>query len=75
MVSSIKCAEQCVSVSPLWWCGHQTLGRAVLGVGELHRALLCFSRSLRLNPDNEELREQDLKVHARFRDHDYYSIL
>ncbi|KAF2351847.1 Tetratricopeptide-like helical domain [Trinorchestia longiramus] len=60
-VTSIKYAEQAVTAAPLWWCSHQTLGRALMGIGELHRAVLCFSISLRLQPDNSELREHDLK--------------
>ncbi|XP_047738094.1 tetratricopeptide repeat protein 33 isoform X2 [Hyalella azteca] len=60
-VRSIKYAEEAVAAAPLWWCSHQTLGRALLGVGELHRAVLCFSICLRLQPDNSEVRNQDLK--------------
>lgn len=59
---SVRSAALAVSSAPLWWCGHQTLGRALTGVGDLHTAVLCFSRSLRLNPDNEELRQNDLQV-------------
>lgn len=61
-VPSIASGELAVSNAPLWWCGYQTLGRALLGVGELHRAVLCFSRALRLRPGMGELREDDLQV-------------
>uniref|UniRef100_A0A6A7G3I5 Tetratricopeptide repeat protein 33-like n=1 Tax=Hirondellea gigas TaxID=1518452 RepID=A0A6A7G3I5_9CRUS len=60
-VASIKCAEKAVAVSEMWWSGYQTLGRALMGVGEVHRAVLCFSRSLRLHPDDAHIRELDLK--------------
>jgi hypothetical protein len=72
-VRSIKYAEEAVAAAPLWWCSHQTLGRALLGVGELHRAVLCFSICLRLQPDNSEVRNQDLKVSNHFLEWCFFS--
>ncbi len=30
-----QAAEKAVSLNPLWWVGHQTLGRTKLGLGEV----------------------------------------
>jgi len=33
--SAVCAAEKAVGVNPNWWIGHQTLGRAQLGLGEV----------------------------------------
>ena len=40
--------------------GHQTLGRAHLGLGQLEAALRAFQRALHLAPWEEEIRKEDL---------------
>ena len=32
---ALQAAEKTTEVNPLWWVGHQTLGRARLGLGEV----------------------------------------
>ena len=58
---SIKCSEECVRLKPVWWVGHQTLGRAQMGLGEVGMAVRSFERALHLNPADQELREDDLQ--------------
>ena len=60
-VPSISCSSQCVRLQPTWWVGHQTLGRAQMGLGEVAMAVRSFERALHLNPGNEELRREDLE--------------
>eukprot|EP00090_Calanus_glacialis_P023571 TRINITY_DN36437_c0_g1_i1.p1 TRINITY_DN36437_c0_g1~~TRINITY_DN36437_c0_g1_i1.p1 ORF type:complete len:201 (+),score=64.08 TRINITY_DN36437_c0_g1_i1:39-641(+) len=60
-IVAIKAAEKCVQLKPNWWVGHQTLGRAQMGIGEVKLALRSFQVALHLNPDSEELREDDLR--------------
>ena len=60
-VPSISCSSECVRLQPTWWVGHQTLGRAQMGLGEVAMAVKSFERALHLNPDNEELRREDLE--------------
>ena len=60
-VPSICCSSECVRLQPAWWVGHQTLGRAQMGLGEVAMAVRSFEKALHLNPDNEELRSEDLQ--------------
>ena len=60
-VPSISCCSECVRLQPTWWVGHQTLGRAQMGLGEVAMAVRSFERALHLQPDNEELRRDDLE--------------
>ena len=60
-VPSIKCSSECVRLQPTWWVAHQTLGRAQMGLGEVAMAVRSFETALHLNPDNEELRKEDLE--------------
>lgn len=32
---AVQAAAKCTEVNPLWWVGHQTLGRAQLGLGDV----------------------------------------
>lgn len=32
---ALQAAEKTTEINPLWWIGHQTLGRARLGLGEV----------------------------------------
>jgi len=57
---SIKCSEECIKLQPTWWVGHQTLGRAQLGLGEVGMAVTSFEKALHLNPGDQELRRDDL---------------
>ena len=53
-------ALRVVAIDPRWWEAHQTLGRAFLGWGSLVEARRSFSRALHINPEDKELREEDL---------------
>lgn len=57
---AVCAAEKAVSLNANWWVGHQTLGRAQLGLGEVKLAVKSFSRAVHINPANAELREDDL---------------
>ncbi len=57
---AIESAQASVKIDPLWWPGLQTLGRAYLGYGKLQEAVTCFSKALHLNPESDELRNEDL---------------
>jgi len=59
-VPSIQCSEACIRLQPGWWVGHQTLGRAQIGLGEVGLAVKSFERAVHLNPADEELRRDDL---------------
>ncbi|XP_062569792.1 tetratricopeptide repeat protein 33-like [Saccostrea cucullata] len=57
---AVQAAVKCTEVNPLWWVGHQTLGRAQLGLGDVAMAVKSFSRAVHLYPDDEELWKEDL---------------
>ena len=59
-MDAIKAAEKSVKLRPNWWVGYQTLGRAQMGVGEVKLALKNFQVAVHLNPEDEELRKDDL---------------
>jgi len=58
---AVLSAQKAVELNPLWWVGHQTLGRAQLNLGEVALALKCFSRAFHINPSDEELRVSDFE--------------
>lgn len=57
---AVQAAAKCTEVNPLWWVGHQTLGRAQLGLGDVAMAVKSFSRAVHLYPADEELWKEDL---------------
>ena len=57
---AIKEAHKSVELSPNWGTAYQTLARAQLGYGELDLALKNFQKCLHYEPDNTEVREEDL---------------
>lgn len=57
---AVQEARKAVESCPTWWVAHQTLGRALLGLGEVRMAVLSFSRAVHLNPGDKELWEEDL---------------
>lgn len=58
---AVQSALVAVSLDPVWWEAHQTLGRTQLGLGEVQLAQRCFSKAVHLRPDQKELWEDDLK--------------
>lgn len=65
---AVASAEKSVEMTPMWWLGYQTLGRAQLAVGEVTMAIKCFSRAMHINPSSEELRLEDLQWAVELRD-------
>ena len=57
---AINAAQQAVSANPQWWIGWQTLGRALLNMGEIQSAIVHFEKAVHLNPDSRELWDDDL---------------
>lgn len=57
---AIEAAEKAVRLERSWWAGYQTLGRAQLGLGQLEQARISFQKAVHLNPEDEELRREDL---------------
>ncbi|XP_061192762.1 tetratricopeptide repeat protein 33-like [Saccostrea echinata] len=66
---AVQAAVKCTEINPLWWVGHQTLGRAQLGLGDVAMAVKSFSRAIRLFPDDEELWKEDLLWAKSLLDH------
>ena len=58
---AIAAAGEAVRLKPNWFIGHQTLGRAQMGLGEVELAVKSFQKAVHLNPDDEELRKDDLE--------------
>ena len=58
---AIDTSRRCLRGRPLWAGGYQTLGRAFLGAGRVREARTAFARGLHLSPEDQELREEDLK--------------
>ncbi|ELT88252.1 hypothetical protein CAPTEDRAFT_154287 [Capitella teleta] len=57
---AVSAANKSVELAPLWWVSHQTLGRALLGLGEVQLAARSFCRAVHLAPDEVEVLEEDL---------------
>ncbi|KAK2703008.1 hypothetical protein QYM36_018409 [Artemia franciscana] len=57
---AVSSAEEAVRLNQLWYIGHQTLGRARLGVGDVQLALKSFMKAYHLNPTSMELYVDDL---------------
>ncbi|KAK3090260.1 hypothetical protein FSP39_010483 [Pinctada imbricata] len=57
---AVSTARKVTELKPTWWVGHQTLGRALLGLGEVRMAVKSFSRAVHLNPTDNELWGEDL---------------
>jgi len=57
---AVEAAGKATTLENTWWVGHQTLGRAHLGLGNLEAALICFQKAVHLNPGEEELWSEDL---------------
>jgi len=60
-IPAIQAANRAIECNKTWWEGHQTLGRAQLGLGEIKLAKRSFQIALHLNPADEELRKNDLR--------------
>lgn len=60
-IPAIQAANRAIECNKSWWEGHQTLGRAQLGLGEINLAQRSFQIALHLNPADEELRKNDLR--------------
>lgn len=57
---AIESVTLAIQSKPLWWEAHQTLGRALLGIGNVDGAKKAFSRAFHIKPDDAELRVSDL---------------
>ncbi|KAF0310176.1 Tetratricopeptide repeat protein 33 [Amphibalanus amphitrite] len=55
-----EAAARAAALRPRWSAAQQTLGRTLLGLGELSLARRAFSLALHLQPDDAELRTDDL---------------
>merc|ERR1712133_141581 len=60
-IPAITSAQQCINMKPNWYIGHQTLGRAQMGLGEVQLAVKSFQKAVHLNPDDQDLRKNDLE--------------
>ena len=58
---AISAASEAVRIEPNWFIGHQTLGRAQMGLGEVELAVKSFQKAVHLNPEDKELRTEDLE--------------
>ena len=58
---AIEAAEKAINVDPMWYPAYQTLGRSHLGVGNVLRAVKSFSKARHINPEDQELKVQDLE--------------
>ena len=66
---AIESAESALLIDPMWYPAHQTLGRAHLGVGNVAGAVKAFSRARHINPEDEEIKIQDLEWAASLLTH------
>ncbi|XP_033501947.1 tetratricopeptide repeat protein 33 [Epinephelus lanceolatus] len=62
---AVKAGEMAVKLSPLWWEGWQTLGRAQLNLGEVDLAVRSFQVAIHLCPSERTLWEEDLEWASR----------
>jgi len=60
-IPAISSAQQCINIKPNWYIGHQTLGRAQMGLGEVQLAVKSFQKAVHLNPADQDLRKNDLE--------------
>lgn len=58
---AVYTAERAVSADPTWWESRQTLGRALLNLGEIKSAIKSFQKAIHIRPDISELWVDDLK--------------
>lgn len=58
---AVQFAEKATKLKPNWWSAYQTLGRALLGLGEVKLAVRAFSKAVHLNPTVKELWKEDLQ--------------
>jgi len=57
---AVQAARQAVACNPTWWVSVQTLGRALLNMGEIRASIISFQKAIHLQPDCSELWEDDL---------------
>lgn len=57
---AVEAATRAVEEERTWWVAQQTLGRAHLGLGHLELARIAFQKAVHLNPEEQELRKEDL---------------
>ena len=57
---AVEAAARAVEEKRTWWVAQQTLGRAHLGLGHLELARIAFQKAVHLNPEEQELRKEDL---------------
>ena len=57
---AVEAAARAVEEERTWWVAQQTLGRAHLGLGHLELARIAFQKAVHLNPEEQELRKEDL---------------
>jgi len=58
---AVQAAEAAAKTNPRWHVAWQTLGRTQLGFGDILSAVSSFEKALHLKPDDEEIRDVDLK--------------
>lgn len=58
---AVTAARLVVDANPRWWIGWQTLGRALLNMGEVKAAIVNFQKAVHINPSNRPLWEDDLR--------------
>ena len=57
---ALQTAEKTVKISPTWWVGHQTLGRALANVGEVK--MVCAVHVKMLLLDEISLHAENVSV-------------
>lgn len=57
---AVSAAREAVASKPRWWVAWQTLGRALLNIGEIRDAIISFQKAVHLNPAHEDLWNEDL---------------
>lgn len=57
---AVTVAKRAVACNRRWWISHQTLGRALLNIGEINEAIINFQKAIHLHPDDSELWKEDL---------------
>eukprot|EP00397_Hematodinium_sp_SG-2012_P007918 GEMP01007969.1.p1 GENE.GEMP01007969.1~~GEMP01007969.1.p1 ORF type:complete len:739 (+),score=189.29 GEMP01007969.1:68-2284(+) len=54
---AIKDAEKCIDLSPDWAKGYSRLGSALVGNGEISRAIETFEKGLQIDPTNTAMQQ------------------